>query len=106
MGWWSIQSPREDGDYRFMRAFLAVAIVAAAAPLLAQSDARVPAELLLDRATLTALDHELSGVAAKDHVSRLTQLHRVPASTGFHEAIEYVKERATAYGLSEVHVET
>ena len=51
---------------------------------------RVPAETLLDRAVLTALDEELSGVAAKDHVARLTQLHRVPASPGFHEAIEYV----------------
>ena len=61
---------------------------------------------MLDRAILTALDEELSGVAAKDHVSRLTQLHRVPASPGFHEAIEYVKERATALGLSDVHVET
>jgi aminopeptidase YwaD len=89
-----------------MKAFLAITIVAGAATLVAQSDARVPAELLLDRAILSALDDELSGVAAKDHVSRLTQLHRVPASTGFHDAIEYVKERASAYGLSDVHVET
>jgi len=65
-----------------------------------------PAETLLDRAVLSALDDELSGVAAKDHVSRLTQLHRVPASPGFHEAIEYVRERAIAIGLSDVHVET
>jgi aminopeptidase YwaD len=65
-----------------------------------------PAETLLDRAVLNALDDELSGVAAKDHVSRLTQLHRVPASPGFHEAIEYVRERAIAIGLSDVHVET
>ena len=65
----------------------------------------VPAETLLDRAVLTALDEELSGVAAKDHVGRLTQLHRVPASPGFHEAIEYVMDRARAAGLSDVHVE-
>src|SRR6185295_15531362 len=89
-----------------MRAFLAAVFVAGAVALFAQSDARVPAELLLDRATLSALDNELSGAAAKDHASRLTQLHRVPASTGFHDAIEYVKERVTAYGLSDVHVET
>jgi aminopeptidase YwaD len=79
---------------------------ACGAVVAAQTDARVPAEMLLDRATLEAIDQELSGVAAKDHVSRLTQLHRVPASTGFHEAIEYVRERATAFGLSDVHVET
>ncbi|MBZ5555942.1 MAG: DUF4910 domain-containing protein [Acidobacteriia bacterium] len=71
-----------------------------------QPEAKLPAETLLDRAVLTALDQELSGVAAKDHVSRLTQLHRVPASPGFHEAIAYVQGRATAFGLSDVHVET
>src|SRR5262245_65966381 len=81
----------------------ALAICATAS---AQTAPTSPAETLLDRATLAALDDELSGVAAKDHVSRLTQLHRVPASPGFHEAIEYVKERATAIGLSDVHVET
>jgi hypothetical protein len=45
-------------------------------------------------------------VAAKDHVSRLTQFHRVPASPGFHDAVEYVMARARAYGLDDVHVET
>jgi len=72
----------------------------------AQTTTSVPAETLLDRAVLKALDEELSGVAAKDHVARLTQLHRVPASPGFHEAIEYVRERASAVGLRDVHVET
>src|SRR3954469_12330492 len=89
-----------------MRIPLSLVIFLAAATVSAQSPAKLPAETLLDRAILKALDEELSGVAAKDHVSRLTQLHRVPASTGFHDAIEYVKERATAYGLSDVHVET
>ncbi len=80
-------------------ALASLAVVSAQAPLL-------PAETLLDRAVLAALDQELSGVAAKDHVSRLTELHRVPASLGFHEAIEYVMGRAKAFGLSDVHVET
>jgi hypothetical protein len=65
-----------------------------------------PAETLLSPSILKALDEELSGVAAKDHVARLTQLHRVPASPGFHEAIEYVMGRAKAFGLSDVQVET
>jgi aminopeptidase YwaD len=78
----------------------------AAVTLGAQSASRVPAETLLDRSVLKALDEELSGVAAKDHVGRLTQLHRVPASPGFHEAIEYVMSRAKAAGLSDAHVET
>jgi aminopeptidase YwaD len=86
---------------RKLCAALAISVTASA-----QSVPSSPAETLLDRGILTALDEELSGVAAKDHVSRLTQLHRVPASPGFHEAIEYVKERATAFGLSDAHVET
>ena len=75
-------------------------------PVDAQDSPKVPAETLLDRAVLRALDAELSGTAAKDHVARLTQLHRVPASPGFHDAIDYVMARAKAFGLSDVHVET
>jgi aminopeptidase YwaD len=71
----------------------------------AQTSPTVPAETLLDRAVLNALDAELSGVAAKDHVARLAQLHRVPASPGFHDAIEYVMGRAKTFGLTDVHVE-
>ena len=56
---------------------------AASAALAAQTAPALPAETLLDRSVLKALDEELSGVAAKDHVSRLTQFHRVPASPGF-----------------------
>jgi hypothetical protein len=83
-----------------------VLVLATVATLSAQSSPTLPAETLLDRTVLRALDEELSGVAAKDHVSRLSQLHRVPASPGFHEAIEYVLGRATAIGLSDVRVET
>lgn len=71
-----------------------------------QSTPSLPAEMLLDRTILKALDEELSGVAAKDHVARLTQFHRVPASPGFHDAVEYVMNRAQAFGLSNVKVET
>src|SRR4051795_12682400 len=92
--------------YTVMRITLSALMLLAAAALSAQRAPTVPAETLLDRAVLTALDQELSGVAAKDHVSRLTQFHRVPASPGFHDAIEYVKGRAQAIGLSDVHVET
>ncbi len=80
--------------------------LAAAATLSTQPASKLPAETLLDRAVLKALDEELSGAAAKDHVSRLAQWHRVPASTGFQDAIEYVMGRARAFGLSDVHVET
>ena len=89
-----------------MRLALLALSVSTVAPLFAEPPPVLPAETLLDRAILKALDEELSGVAAKDHVTRLTQLHRVPASPGFHEAVEYVMARARAYGLSDVHVET
>src|SRR3954464_12981284 len=90
-----------------MRAlFSTLLLLIAAAAVAAQSDSTLPAETLLDRNVLKALDEELSGVAAKDHVARLTQFHRVPASPGFHDAIEYVMGRAKAIGLSDVHVET
>src|SRR4051812_20869904 len=90
-----------------MRSMVSVLIVLVTTTLVAQPpQPRLPAETLLDRAILKALDEELSGVAAKDHVARLTQLHRVPASPGFHEAIEYVMDRARAAGLADAHVET
>src|SRR4051812_10794023 len=85
---------------------LVVVLLAVAASGAAQPPPKVPAETLLDRTVLTALDEELSGVAAKDPVPRLAQSHRVPASPGFHEAIEYVMARARAAGLSDAHVET
>ena len=92
---------------RAMRITAAALTVWLAATVAAQSPPPlVPAETLLSRAVLAALDDELSGVAAKDHVGRLTQLHRVPASPGFHEAIEYVMSRARVAGLNDVHVET
>src|SRR5512140_759729 len=89
-----------------MRITTLALVALAMSTLTAQTGPTLPAETLLDRAVLTALDEELSGVAAKDHVERLTQIHRVPASPGFHEAIEYVMGRAQAFGLADVHVET
>jgi aminopeptidase YwaD len=85
---------------------LALAVAAAASGAEPEPTSPLPAETLLGPAILKALDEELSGVAAKDHVARLAQWHRVPASPGFHEAIEYVMGRAKAIGLSDVHVET
>lgn len=65
-----------------------------------------PAESLLGPAVLRALDDELSGTRARDHVQRLTGLHRVPASPGFHDAVQYVRDQVTVMGLTDVHVET
>jgi hypothetical protein len=65
-----------------------------------------PAETLLEPAILRALDTELSGTRAKDHVQRLTQFHRVPASPGFHDAVQYIREQAVQFGLADVRVES
>src|SRR5260221_13020422 len=83
-----------------------LALSLAAATLSAQPGPGLPAETLLDRAVLKALDEELSGVAAKDHVSRLAQWHRVPTAPGFHQAIEYVMGQARAFGLNDVPART
>jgi len=102
---------RRGSQARAGRALVAAILAAGVSPARAADRGaaggpEVPAETLLDRSVLRALDEELSGVAAKDHVARLALLHRVPASPGFHEAIEYVRGRARAIGLSDVHVET
>jgi len=89
-----------------MRMLIVCIVILGGVVMTAQSAPQHPAETLLDRSILKALDDEISGVAAKDHVARLTQFHRVPASTGFHDAIEYVMGRAKAIGLADVHVET
>ncbi len=93
-----------------MRSFrLALAFASTMAIVVAGAESNtvpLPAETLLSPSILDALDQELSGVAAKDHVAHLAQLHRVPASPGFHEAVEYVMSRAKAVGLSDAHVET
>src|SRR6185295_128460 len=89
------------------RTFCVLAMAAAAtAALVAQPGPTLPAETLLARQVIKALDDELSGASAKEHVVRLAQHHRVPASPGFHNAIEYVMERAKSFGLADVHVET
>ena len=68
-----------------MRITIPALIIAAAATLSAQSTPTLPAETLLDRAVLKALDEELSGVPATDHAPRPTPTPRVPPSPGFPE---------------------
>ena len=85
-------SYRVTGGPTFLRLATLALSVAATVTVSAQPAARLPAETLLDRSLLKALDEELSGVAAKDHVSRLAQWHRVPASPGFHDAIKGTRQ--------------
>ncbi|UCD97008.1 MAG: hypothetical protein JSV35_02860, partial [Candidatus Bathyarchaeota archaeon] len=47
----------------------------------------------------------LSGRTAKSYVSRLTDFHRVQASTMFHEAAEYIKATLISLGLKDAQIE-
>ncbi len=60
---------------------------------------------LLSNEHLNAIVTEASGSRAKDTVIALSTMHRVQASSGFHDAAEYVAARARELGLSEVAIE-
>ncbi len=84
---------------------LAVVLSCLASPPVRAQAPSSPAELLLAPHVLRALDEEISGTVMRDHVAALSGMHRVPASPGYHEAVEWLTARARAYGLSDVHVE-
>lgn len=48
---------------------------------------------------------ELSGENAKSYVERITQFHRIQASTMFHEAAEYIKNELLKIGFKDAHIE-
>jgi aminopeptidase YwaD len=52
-----------------------------------------------------ALRDEASGAAPYENLRYLTRLHRVPATTQFDEAAQFILERAREYGLADAHAE-
>jgi len=84
-----------------MRPIFAVCLI-----LLPVVSAAAPKTTLLSDDRLAAIVAEASGSLAKDTVVALCEHHRVQATSGFHEAAEYVAARARAYGLEEVKIET
>src|SRR3984957_2310519 len=48
---------------------------------------------------------EASGIAPFENLRNLTRLHRVPATTEFDQAAEFVMMRAKEYGLQDAHTE-
>jgi aminopeptidase YwaD len=60
---------------------------------------------LLDEPQATAILFEFSGVAAKDYATRITALHRTPASSGFHDAIELIRRFLDRFGLKGSQIE-
>lgn len=58
----------------------------------------------VDDRTFTVLDNELSGDIAKDNLAILTRFHRPGGSGGFHQAAEFIMQKAKEYGLEGIHL--
>jgi aminopeptidase YwaD len=54
---------------------------------------------------LEAIRATVSGATAKSHVRELSQMHRVQATAGYHQAAEMMQELAVSYGLKDVRIE-
>jgi hypothetical protein len=52
-----------------------------------------------------AVKEELSGNIAKSYVAQISRFHRIPASTMFHEAAEYVKDELLRIGFEDAVIE-
>src|SRR5215470_10671645 len=53
----------------------------------------------------TALRDESNGAAPYENLRYLTTLHRVPATSAFDQAADFMLQRAGEYGLADVHSE-
>jgi hypothetical protein len=58
----------------------------------------------VDEETFRLLDNHLSGDIAKDNLATLTRFHRPGGSQGFHEAAEFIIQRAQDYGLEGIRL--
>lgn len=65
-------------------------------------DAQQP---FLAEAQWVQMRDEASGIAPFENLRNLTRLHRVPATTEFDQAAEFVMMRAKEYGLQDAHTE-
>jgi hypothetical protein len=59
---------------------------------------------LMEDGVLDAIRSAVSGSITKSHVVALSQMHRVHATEGYHQAAEYVKAQALRYGLQDVRI--
>ncbi|HWZ44057.1 MAG TPA: M28 family peptidase, partial [Candidatus Saccharimonadales bacterium] len=51
------------------------------------------------------LREEASGAAPYENLRQITRLHRVPATSEFEQAAQFILQRARQYGLADVHAE-
>ncbi len=86
---------------RHLRCTLTLALLLAPRMALAQRVTPVP---LIGEATVSALDNELSGSAARRTVEFLSQLNRPRASRSFNVASAYIESELKRFGLAGVSV--
>ena len=58
----------------------------------------------VDEKTFRLLNNELSGDIAKDNLKVVTRYHRPGGSQGFHEAAQFIIEKAQEYGLEGIEL--
>jgi aminopeptidase YwaD len=81
---------------------LGLAIAFAAGPGRADEPPAPPQ--LLPEAVVGAIAGEVSGTAARRNLQEITLFHRTRGSRGFRAAAEWVRDRASEYGLKEVEI--
>lgn len=62
-------------------------------------------KFLVPKPLFDAVAGEYSGEIARDTVRHITEFHRVQASPGMHQAVEYVEGQLRELGLEDVHIE-
>ena len=65
----------------------------------------LPQQPFLTDSQWTALKYESNGAAPYENLRYITTLHRVPATSAFDQAAQFILERARDYGLTDVHSE-
>ena len=73
--------------------------------LLLSATSTVAQQPFLTDSQWTALKHESNGAAPYENLRYITTLHRVPATSAFDQAAQFILERARDYGLTDVHSE-
>jgi len=60
---------------------------------------------VLDESLLKRIQNEVSGSICFEHIRKLTTLHRIWGSVDYHQAAQYMVDKATEYGLKEAVIE-
>jgi hypothetical protein len=66
---------------------------------------RAPDSYIVPQSMFQAIAGEYSGEHAFENIRNITRFHRIQASPGFSQALEWVVERLKSYGITDVEVE-